>query len=653
MDDVRGRAFVILLVVFGLLMGSVAAASTVTVGSGVTFESPSGLAVTSGEQVDIGLDNPFTASDTVRLNNTTVTASGGDLTIDNYRGTFTNLSSIATNGSTITVNPGDKPDVDISGDVTALDVADPQADDNTTDFVYSASNSGSVTLAGLPASTDIGAIDGRGDVVGSGTTTVQGELSLSLAAATDRRVRLITTSPPEVEEITAAPTGQQTGIQQKLRVNVSDDDFPNDQVNVEFYLNGNRVGNDTLTGSGQANETVTVSTGGEAEWRVVATDSFGLVDKSDAEATQSGIQSFEFTIPAALEIRNASDPDSLVTGANASVTFFGSETIATRSDTDGDGRIGFSGLPLDERFEAQINADGYSERVVVIPSLFEQESAYLLPDRVNTVKPRFVIESAVASFPESNSEIIVDRPINRSGTTQYATITSAAPGLNGLDVTLEEGQRYRITVRSPGGETRQIGSYEATATERVTLQIESGAFDASQSVEGVNFDASWLEPSEGGPAIAASVRSSNLRSSQIKIRYASNGTLLADRPFSGNASISFPAKNETQYNVTMIGTTTNGETVSVTRQVSSGQIPTGGAIDSKWQELIAMAVLLVVAGLFTRANAGIGAIATASVGGIFWFVGWFSGVATGLTVAVALMIGVLAYAKQQRGGVPT
>jgi len=161
MNDVRGRAFVILLVVFGLMMGSVAAASTVTVGSGVTFKAPSGLAVTSGEQVDIGFNNPFTASDTVRLNNTTVTASGGDLTIDNYRGTFTNLSSIATNGSTITVNPGDKPAVDISGDVTALDVIDAQVDDNTTDFVYSASNSGSVTLTELPASTDIGAVDRR------------------------------------------------------------------------------------------------------------------------------------------------------------------------------------------------------------------------------------------------------------------------------------------------------------------------------------------------------------------------------------------------------------------------------------------------------------------------------------------------------------
>lgn len=653
MDDIKGRAFVILLVVFGLMMTGVVAAASTTVGSGVTFEAPSGLAVTTGEQVDIGLGNPFTASNTVRLNNTTVTGGGGDLTIDNYRGTFTNLSSIATNGSTITVAPGDKPAVDISGNVTALDVTDPQVDDNTTDFVYSASNSGSVTLAGLPASTDIGAVDSNGDVVGSGTTTVQGEWSLSLSAATDRSVSLITTSAPEVEEITAAPTGQQTSSRKNLRVNVSDDDLPNDQVTVEFYLNGNRVGNDTLTNSGQANETATVSTGGESEWRVVATDSFGLTDKSDADATQSGVQPFTFTLPAALEIRNASDPDSLVTGANASVTFFGSETIATRSDADGDGKIDFAGLPLDNRFEAQINANGYSERVVVIPSLFEQSSAYLLPDRVNTVKPRFVIESAVAAFPESNSEIVVDRPINRSGTTQYATITSAEPGLNGLDVTLEEGQRYRITARSPGGETRQIGSYEATATERVKLQIESGAFDARQSVEGINFDASWLEPSEGGPAIAASVRSTDLRSSQIKIRYASNGTLLADRSFSGNASISFPARNETQYNVTMIGTTTGGETVSVTRQVSSGKIPTGGAIDSKWQELIAMAVLLVVAGLFTKANAGIGAIATASVGGIFWFVGWFSGVATGLSVAVALMIGVLAYAKQQRGGVAT
>jgi len=87
--------------------------------------------------------------------------------------------------------------------------------------------------------------------------------------------------------------------------------------------------------------------------------------------------------------------------------------------------------------------------------------------------------------------------------------------------------------------------------------------------------------------------------------------------------------------------------------VSGGGIPAATALDERWQNLLAMAVLIIVAGLFTRANAGIGAISTASVGGLLWFMGWLNGVATGLTVVVAMLIGVIAYAKQQRSGVPT
>ena len=651
LDSVAGRAFVVLLIVFGLMAMGVAAASTVTIDSGVAFETDSGFTVTTGTETTQNFSNPFVDSDTVILQNTTFSStSDSNITVNQYRGSFTNTSAIDTNGGEITINPDDKPEASVSGGVDAFDFTTP-ALDNTTAFIYSASSPSTITVSGLPAGADVGAKTPGGTVVGSGTTNANGEVSLSVESATSREVVLFSPSAPEIDATTAEPTGE-VGLHSEvdLSVDVDDQDFPSDSVTAEFYLDGSQVGTDNLSSGGTANVTASVATGGEHEWYVVANDSYGQTSRSDADAALSGSQNFTFALPASLTVRNASDPSQLVDGGSVEVTFFGSEEVVTRQDGDQDGKIDFNGLPLDQRFEAELTAEGYSTRTVVIQSLFEQDEAFLLPDSAKTVRPRFTLDSAVQTFDEGDSELIIERPVNRSGSLEYVQISESQFGVSGVDITLKENQRYRLRVRAPNGETRQIGNYRATASEEVTLQIESGSFEASQTVEGVEFASSF---DSSGPTVQATVRGSNVEDASVTVTRKNDSKVILSDSGAGNLSVSAPAANNTQYEVNMSATLESGETVSTTQQVSGGGIPAATALDERWQNLLAMAVLIVIAGLFTRANAGIGAISTASVGGLLWFMGWLNGVATGLTVVVAMLIGVIAYAKEQRSGVPT
>lgn len=64
-----------------------------------------------------------------------------------------------------------------------------------------------------------------------------------------------------------------------------------------------------------------------------------------------------------------------------------------------------------------------------------------------------------------------------------------------------------------------------------------------------------------------------------------------------------------------------------------------------------MLTLMIVGGLFTRGNAPIGGIVTATIGGIFFIAGWLPGTTTALMVIIALLIGALAYAARQDRGV--
>jgi hypothetical protein len=63
-----------------------------------------------------------------------------------------------------------------------------------------------------------------------------------------------------------------------------------------------------------------------------------------------------------------------------------------------------------------------------------------------------------------------------------------------------------------------------------------------------------------------------------------------------------------------------------------------------------MVILIGVAGLFGAANPGVGGIATAMTGGVFFLLGYLPDDTGGLMIVLALFIAVLSYgARRARG----
>jgi hypothetical protein len=161
------------LIIMVLFVGAVAAA-TIPVTNDLPLQTNTGFTVT--------LDNPgtyaggfFAASgDTITLSSGTVTAAGsGALTVQqggDLSGSQTVLTSIDVSSTTAEVDPSDKPQFDMNGDITALTVQSGiTVDDGSNDFTYTSTGTFDLTLRGVTASADIVALDGAGQLLGSGT----------------------------------------------------------------------------------------------------------------------------------------------------------------------------------------------------------------------------------------------------------------------------------------------------------------------------------------------------------------------------------------------------------------------------------------------------------------------------------------------------
>jgi len=296
-------------------------------------------------------------------------------------------------------------------------------------------------------------------------------------------------------------------------------------------------------------------------------------------------------------------------------------------------------------------------RQVIIPSILEQDTAFVLPKaNTTTVQPRFVLQDPSRRFDEEDSEILIERPVTVDNDTRFVAVAGDRVGLQGFNPVLEQGQRYRIRVRDPtSGRERQLGAFTPTVSERVTLEVTDVEFDSVSDTDGLEWTARYVE-GDNQDSIEFILRDSQpTQSVEYKIypRGQPNNTLVSDTA-TGNVTISEPvppSQNDSVFIVEFDLERGNGETVSAQRPVSSDSLPVGpSGLAQNWQTIIAMVILVAVAGLFGAANPGVGGIATAMTGGVFFLLGWLPDDTGGLMVGLALMIAVLSYgARRARG----
>ena len=364
--------------------------------------------------------------------------------------------------------------------------------------------------------------------------------------------------------------------------------------------------------------------------------------------------------PSELEIRNLKTKKLIKNASNpitVEVEFFAQDgQVISRSTTDG--TIDLAGLPADQRFSVTVDAGtDFVTRQVIIPSILEQDTAFVLPTaNTTTVQPRFVLEDPSQRFDEEDSEIVIERPIEDGNDTRFVAVAGDRVGLQGFNPVLERGQRYRIRVRDPtSGRERQLGAFTPTVAEQVTLEVTDVEFDSVSDTDGLEWTARYVE-GDNQDTIELILRDSQPTQSleyEIYPRGQPNNTLVSDTA-TGNVTISEPvppSQNDSVFIVEFDLERGNGETVSAQRQVSSDSLPVGpSGLAQNWQTVIAMLVLVGVAGLFGAANPGVGGIATAMTGGVFFLLGWLPDDTGGLMVGLAIFIAVLSYgARRARG----
>ena len=367
--------------------------------------------------------------------------------------------------------------------------------------------------------------------------------------------------------------------------------------------------------------------------------------------------------PSKLEIRDLMTQELITetdngTAIDVEVQFFGDEgSVAVRNTTDG--TIDLSGLPIDERFSVSVEAgDSYVQRQIIIQSLLQQRVAYLLPQStdIETVEPRFLLEDPTRQFDPERSEIVFERPIEINGTTQFVPVAGDRVGLNGFDTILERDQRYRVTVTDPDtGTRREVGEFVPTQSEEVTLTVEDVEFDSEADVAGLQWAARYNEADSGDEVEFIFRDEFETQSLSYAIYERGNeSNVLVSGTASGNVTVVEPVppgEANTVWTVEWETTRGDGETLSATRPVSSDRLPVGPVeFPQQWQTITAMLLLFGVAGLFGAANPGVGGIAVAGTGGLFFMIGWLPDATGGLMVILALFIAVLAYVGRKARG---
>jgi len=346
----------------------------------------------------------------------------------------------------------------------------------------------------------------------------------------------------------------------------------------------------------------------------------------EAESVTSGwtnltLQNADATVT--FYIRPESDPDALVSGPNVSiqVRFYASDSVYTR--TTSDGVVNLAGLPADARFAVVVSADGYYRRRVIIDSLFEQQSIYLLNESKPAVEKQFVLNDVSGNFPAQSTRLYVQRPINNSAT--YKTVAADYFGATSAFSTfLQTDQRYRLIVENDQGDRRTLGSYTPVAAGVETLKIE-GVSLYRESQAGIIANASTRRINNGtqrqvvvryrDPAAATSSYTVEIyeRGNESNVTYSEQVTGPVQ-----NYSAYVDVENSTNYVVNW-SATRGGQQISGARPVGGGDLGLRIPLPAQWLGTIGLTILVFVGSLAGERYATHLALAVVAFAGVLMY----------------------------------
>jgi len=483
------RTLGIALVALVVLAAGVGAYTVVfTAGQGGTYEADSGLEVTSGIDHGISDINPFLDTETIYLSDVYFNSSADtSLTVDQFTGTTTDLSSIdATNGS-IEINPGDKRAVTVDGAVTDV-LWSSLAYDGTGSLTYTSTGTGTITVE-APANTPIMVTDSNNQLVTLADTGSAGDVTVDVGSET-RTLKFYANSGPVGNGSVFEPGSG-------LAVTLNETTTLNDVSPSTVYPFSNTVYLDTSDGTIEF-----VASGG-------ATGTIAASDISGTWTTVTGIDASSTT----LQIDPGDKPQVAVNGAATRVEIAdyalddGTNDLVIEGPDGTSSDVTFYGLPADTTVTAvnatrgtaldvattdsngQVTFDiGHSKQTIELQS-GDQSSTPTQDNAAPTGElsqepEELSVDVGDADFPDDN--VSVTFSLDGSELTQEyiesnSTVTATIPSSG------KTGGQHNWTVNatdSLGNTNEQIYNYSVPDT--LTVRNET---NASQIITGVNITA--------------------------------------------------------------------------------------------------------------------------------------------------------------------
>jgi len=644
---------ILLLAVVGIASAAVSTTTITNNDDGIILNQPNGPTANLTGNTELKNTSGGVDSDTIQFNTTDGSArftAPGDasvtIAVSELEGTWTNGTDISAASNNLTINPGDKEPITVGGDIDHISYRSMTVDDQTVDFSYGGSSGYSIVIVrGLPANTQIGAVDDRGAVLDTATTDGSGTAAFNLTNS-DHDVRLLTnTGSPSATNIDPSNNYETNQEDVTFNLTVDDPDFPDDNVTATLYENGpndasfSQLYQTEIGTSGEVSTTQSLTIGGDHEYYWVLEDAYG-------ESTQTNTRTA--SVPDTLFIYDINDPDTvLTTTGSVEVTFSANDQVIERSTSNGE--VSLEGLPVDGTITASVSATDYIDSQTVFRSIFEQQGIYLLPDTTSTYQTRFVLEDNTGGrFEENNPTIDVERALNKSGQTQWVSVRGGRFGVQGFTTQLEQGEEYRLIVRNDRGDSRIFYPFTASAAETVPLEV--GSINATTvGEEGYTVDVFYdttttsnyvelelYDPTDSTETVWV----------EIYERGNQSNVLLQNTSFTGpygNLSVreQVPQQHNTstwvvEYAIERDSSSAQGQEIVGPRSQVLTQIP--------WwlRTIMSVGVIWITAGLFSKLNGAVGGLVCAGLGGLFWYVGFLpSGVGVGVVVLAMITAGML------------
>jgi len=357
----------------------------------------------------------------------------------------------------------------------------------------------------------------------------------------------------------------------------------------------------------------------------------------------------------AIQVLEISDDPQLIDDVTVTFRIFeeGTQRVFTRSSSTG--VISVADLPADTAFSVTAQAPGYVSRQTFIESARQQQQVYLLNNTTDTQLVRFNLEDRTGDFNQ-DARIQVLRSINASGTPanqeRYEIVAGDIVGSQlELDTELEREVRYKVRVSNEEGDQRELGSVFILTDRAIDLVI-SGidvGFTVPDDVTTVNATQSVNEGT-GAKTVSISLidPSQSTNSIQVTARNARNASEVYDTTTDAGPIGTF------QFSTVLSGDDAEDEVVfdysyqrggeTVTGSIAAGaeQFPITGLeeLDPGWAQIFGIGFMIVIGGIFSRANARIGAIILPGVGLLLYTIGILDGAVTVFSIGVAFALAI-------------